>query len=58
MLFGAFDALMDIGMVIGPSLCFTLLATSRWSINYSFIMMAIPSIIALGSIFRLKETKA
>jgi len=57
MLFGAFDALIDLGMVVGPLLCFTFLAISGLSINYSFLLMVIPSIIALGVIYRMKETK-
>jgi len=57
MLFGAFDAVMDLGLVVGPSFCFLFLAVSGWSINYSFILMAIPSIMALSLIFRVKETK-
>jgi len=57
MLFGAFDALMDLGLVVGPSLCFTFLAISGWTINYSFLLMAIPSIMALSLTFRIKETK-
>jgi len=57
MLFGAFDAIMDLGLVIGPILCFTFLAVSGWPINNSFLLMAIPSIIALSIIFRMKETK-
>lgn len=58
MLFGAFDALMDLGLVVGPSICFAFLSISRWPINYSFLLMAIPSIIALCFIFQTKETKA
>jgi MFS family permease len=57
MLFGAFDALMDLGMVIGPLLCFTFLAISGLSINYSFLLMAVPTIIALGMISRIRETR-
>lgn len=58
MLFGAFDAFMDLGLVIGPAFCFTILAISGWTINYSFPLMVIPSLMALGLMFRLKETKA
>lgn len=57
MLFGAFDALMDLGLVVGPSLCFVFLVISGWPINHSFLLMAVPSILALGLIFRVKETK-
>lgn len=57
MLFGAFDALMDLGMVVGPLLCFTFLAVSGLSINHSFLLMAVPSIIALGMIWRIEETR-
>jgi len=57
MLFGAFDAFMDLGLVIGPAFCFTILAISGWTIDYSFPLMAIPSLMALGLMFRLKETK-
>ena len=58
MLFGAFDAFMDLGLVIGPAFCFTILAISGWTINSSFPLMAIPSLMAFGLIFSLKETKA
>jgi len=57
MLFGAFDALIDLGMVIGPLLCLMFLAISRLPINYSFLLMAVPTIIALGVISRIKETR-
>jgi MFS family permease len=57
MLFGAFDALIDLGMVVGPLLCFTFLAISGLSINHSFLLMAVPSIIALGMIWRIEETR-
>ena len=57
MLFGAFDALMDLGMVVGPLLCFTFLTVSGLSINHSFLLMVVPSIIALGMIWRIEETR-
>lgn len=57
MLFGAFDALIDLGLVAGPSICLAFLSISRWPINYSFLLMAIPSITALSFIFQTKETK-
>jgi len=57
-LFGAFDALMDLGLVAGPSLCLAFLAISGWPMYYSFFVMTIPSIIALSIIFQVKETKA
>jgi len=57
MLFGAFDALIDLGMVVGPLLCFTFLAISRLPINHAFLLMAVPSIIALGIMSRIKETR-
>jgi len=56
-LFGAFDALMDLGMVIGPSICFTFLAVTGWAIRYSFLLMMIPSVAALSIIFQVRETK-
>ncbi|MEM3054389.1 MAG: MFS transporter [Candidatus Bathyarchaeia archaeon] len=55
-LFGAFDALMDLGLVAGPSICLAFLAITGWSIYYSFFFMAIPSLIALSFIFKVKET--
>lgn len=58
MLFGAFDALIDLGLVAGPSICFAFLSISRWSLSYSFLLMTIPSITALGLIIQMKETKA
>lgn len=48
MLFGAFDALMDLGLVAGPSICFAFLSISGLPINYAFLLMAVPSIIAFG----------
>jgi MFS family permease len=57
MLFGAFDALIDLGMVVGPLLCFAFLAVSGLSINYSFLLAGVPSIVALGIILRIKETR-
>lgn len=56
MLFGAFDALMDLGLVAGPSICFAFLSISGYPINYAFLLMAAPSIIALSFIFQTKET--
>lgn len=56
-LFGAFDAIMDLGLVAGPSICVAILAISGWSTYYSFFFMAIPSITALSIIFQIKETK-
>ena len=58
MLFGTFDALMDFGLVAGPSACFTFLAFSGLPIKYSFLLMAVPSIAALPLILRIEETKA
>ena len=55
---GAADAFMDLGLVIGPAFCFTTLAISGWTIDYSFPLMAVPSLLAFGLTFRLKETKA
>ena len=57
MLFGAFDALIDLGLVAGPAICFAFLSISRWPISYSFLLMAVPSITALSFIFQIKETK-
>jgi len=56
-LFGAFDAIMDLGLVIGPLACLIILAVSSLAINYSFLLMAFPSIVALAILFRVKETK-
>lgn len=58
MLFGTFDALMDFGLVAGPSACFTFLAFSGLPIKYSFLLMAVSSIAALPLILRMEETKA
>ena len=57
MLFGAFDALMDLGLIAGPSICLVFLSISRLPLNYSFLLAAIPSIIALKIIFQHKERK-
>ncbi len=56
-LFGAFDALMDLGLIVGPSTCFTFLATSGLPLRYSFPLMAVPSLIALPLILWMEETK-
>jgi len=57
MLFGTFDALMDLGMVAGPAACFTFLAAFDLPIKYSFLLMAVPSIMALVVVFMMEETK-
>jgi len=58
MLFGTFDALMDLGLVVGPSACFAFLAVTGLSIRYSFLLMAVPSLAAIVVIFKTRETKA
>ncbi|MEM5866578.1 MAG: hypothetical protein QXG39_01515 [Candidatus Aenigmatarchaeota archaeon] len=39
---------MDLGLVAGPSICFAFLSISGLPINYAFLLMAVPSIIAFG----------
>jgi MFS family permease len=58
MLFGAFDAMIDLGMVVGPSLCFAVFSVSGWRTNSSFVLAAGPSILALVLVFKTRETKA
>ncbi|MEM4436671.1 MAG: hypothetical protein QXO22_06950 [Thermosphaera sp.] len=49
---------MDLGLVAGSSICFSFLSVSGLPINYVFLVMAVPSIMALGFIFQIGETAA
>jgi len=56
-LFGAFDALMDLGIVFGPSICLGALALTGWGVREAFPLMAVPTLAALPLLLKVGETK-
>lgn len=54
-LFGAFDAMMDLGLVVGPSICFTLLAL-RLGVKILFLTISMIFIPALILLIGMEET--
>ncbi|KYH36570.1 MAG: MFS transporter [Candidatus Bathyarchaeota archaeon B23] len=56
-LFGAFDAVMDLGLIVGPSFCLSALKLTRWPLSSSFLIMPLPSIPALILLLGMEETR-
>ncbi len=56
-LLGAFDSIMDLGLAIGPIICWIILKVSGLSIKYAFLVMAISTFIAIPIISSVKLSK-
>jgi len=55
-LFGAFDALMDLGLILGPALCYGLLALG-FGVRHLFLILSAPFIPALLLLASMAETR-
>jgi MFS family permease len=56
-LFAAFAALMDLGLLLGPTLCLMVLALLRLGARYAFPIMLAPTLIALPLLLSMEETR-